>query len=401
MAYQNLLIVIMFVLFYSLSSKPIEKTIFSGPFLALFIGLICGPVVLNIIDIKIDNESFKIVAELALALILFSDASKTHLTVLKKNSAIPIRLLLIGLPLTIVLGMLFGFLIFQGFSWIEVGILATILAPTDAALGKAVVSNKIVPAKIRETLNVESGLNDGISVPILFFFIAFFESLSNGGLNSYYGIQLLLEEIGIGLLVGLSVTFVLIWLVNYSHKKNWISDSWQVIVLIAIALICFIVAQLSGGSGFIACFFGGFLFGTLNHKYKMKKSLFDSLEGFGDTMSLVTWVVFSTYLATLIPQITWEIVLYSALSLTVIRIVPVMLSLINTELKAAEKLFVGWFGPRGLATIVFAIIVLDVNLPNQKTIILTACCTVLMSLILHGFTAVPFIKKLRRAELNN
>jgi len=395
MAYQNLLIVIAFVLLYSLFSKRIEKTVFSGPFLALFVGLIFGPAMLNVIDIKIDSEDYRIIAELALALVLFSDASKTNLTVLKKNAAIPIRLLLIGLPLTILLGMLGGFFLFKDFSWIELGILATMLAPTDAALGKAVVTNPAVPSKIREALNVESGLNDGISVPVLFLFIALFDSISSGGLDSFYGIKLLFQEIGIGLLVGLSVTYVVAKLANYANKNAWISESWQQVVLIALALTCFIVAQISGGSGFIACFAGGFLFGTLHTKFTKKIELFESLESAGDSMSLITWILFSTFLGIVIPQFTWEIVLYALLSLTVIRMLPVMLSLAKTDLSTKESLFIGWFGPRGLATIVFAIIVLDVDSPNIEVILLTTMCTVLFSVVLHGFTAIPFIKRLR------
>jgi len=395
MAYQNLLIVIAFVLLYSLFSKRIEKTVFSGPFLALFVGLIFGPAMLNVIDIKIDSEDYRIIAELALALVLFSDASKTNLTVLKKNAAIPIRLLLIGLPLTILLGMLGGFFLFKDFSWIELGILATMLAPTDAALGKAVVTNPAVPSKIREALNVESGLNDGISVPVLFLFIALFDSISSGGLDSFYGIKLLFQEIGIGLLVGLSVTYVVAKLANYANKNAWISESWQQVVLIALALTCFIVAQISGGSGFIACFAGGFLFGTLHTKFTKKIELFESLESAGDSMSLITWILFSTFLGIVIPQFTWEIVLYALLSLTVIRMLPVMLSLAKTDLSTKESLFIGWFGPRGLATIVFAIIVLDVDSPKIEVILLTTMCTVLFSVVLHGFTAIPFIKRLR------
>ncbi len=395
MAYQNLLVVISFVLLFSLFSKPIEKTVFSGPFLALLIGLLLGPFVLHLIDFQFESEDYKVIAELALALVLFSDASKTNLKVLQKNASIPIRLLLIGLPLTIVLGVLGGLLLFQGFSWIEVGILATMLAPTDAALGKAVVSNEGVPSKIRQSLNIESGLNDGICVPVLFFFIALFDSLSGDSLHSFYGLTLLAEEIGIGLLVGLSITYGFVLIAGYANKKEWITESWQQFVMIALALICFIVAQMCGGSGFIACFAGGFLYGTIYKKYNLGHSLVESVEGAGDTMSLITWIIFGSLILNFTPRFTWEVIAYSVLSLTVIRILPVLLSLVNTGLSGKEKMFIGWFGPRGLATIVFAIIVMDVALPNKDTISLTVACTIMLSVILHGFTAKPFIRSLK------
>ena len=208
MVYQNLLIIALFILFYSLFAKWLERSAFSGPLLALLVGVVLGPLGLNLFQTMVKGEEFKFIAELALALVLFTDASKANLRVLGKNVFLPIRLLLIGLPLTIVFGVLGGYFLFKGYTWIELGILATMLAPTDAALGKAVVSNPAVPVKIRESLNVESGLNDGICVPVLFLLIAFFFSQSGDGLSSFYGLRLLGKEIGIGLLAGCAIAFV-------------------------------------------------------------------------------------------------------------------------------------------------------------------------------------------------
>ena len=176
MVYQNVLIFASFILIYSLLAKRIEKTAITGPFLALTVGIVAGPLLLNLIKIKVGIEGYKIIAELALALVLFTDAANVNIKGLIKHVSVPSRLLFIGLPITIIFGVLCGFLLFKGFSWIELGILATLLAPTDAALGKAVVTNQSVPAKIRESLNVESGLNDGICVPVLFFFIELFNA---------------------------------------------------------------------------------------------------------------------------------------------------------------------------------------------------------------------------------
>jgi len=397
MVYQNLLIIVSFILIFSLFSIRIEKTGISGPILALIIGLVFGPLILDLFDMTLEGEEYRTIAELALALVLFTDASKTNLTMLEKNSKMPIRLLLIGLPLTIIFGLIGGYLLFKGFTWIEAGILATMLAPTDAALGKAVVTNKAVPSKIREALNIESGLNDGISVPVLFLFIALFTTQSGDGLSSLYGLKLLAKEIGIGLLAGLAITFIIVWIAHFSTKRNWITESWQPMVIITLSFTCFTVAQIAGGSGFIACFAGGFLFGTINNKFDLKMNLLDSAEGFGDTISLVTWLIFGSLIITeFFPEFTWEVVIYAVLSLTIIRMVPVFLSLFNTGMSAKEKIFMGWFGPRGLATIVFAIMVVDVQLPHKSTIIITVVCTIMLSVILHGFTANPFIKMLNK-----
>lgn len=393
MVYQNVLIFAAFILIYSLFAKRIEKTVISGPFITIIVGILIGPLVLDLISLKIGSEGYRIIAELALALVLFNDAANTNMRELIKNVSVPVRLLLIGLPLTIVLGMVSGFVIFKGFSWIELGILATLLAPTDAALGKPVVANPSVPPKIKESLNVESGLNDGICVPVLFFFIALFSSQSGENLSLTYGLILFAEEIGIGLITGLAIIFVADKMIHYSEKHEWISKSWMRVVIIVLAFTCFTAAQLAGGSGFIACFTGGLLYSVINRKYKHE--LLEASEGAGDTLSMLTWFIFgSVVIAGNIESFTWEVIIYALLSLTLIRMIPVLLSLINTGIPWKDKLFISWFGPRGLASIVFAIIVFDVPLPHKETIILTAVCTTLLSVISHGFTANPFIRRL-------
>lgn len=395
MVYQNILVFASFILIYSLIAKALERTNISGPFLTIVIGLVTGPLLLNLINLNVGIENYRVIAELALALVLFNDASNTNFRELIKNVSIPARLLLIGLPLTIIFGMVGGYIIFKGFSWIELGILATLLAPTDAALGKAVVTNPSVPTKIRESLNVESGLNDGICVPVLFLFIELFSAQTGEGLKFPFGLILFAEEIGIGLIAGLVITFVTDRMVHYAENHGGISKTWKTVVIIALAFSCFAAAQLAGGSGFIACFTGGLLYGAINRKYK--HDLLQASEGAGDTLSTLTWIIFgSVVIASTVKFFTWEVVVYALLSLTIIRMVPVLLSLISSGISGKERLFISWFGPRGLASIVFAIIIFDVGLPHKETIILTAVCTILLSIILHGFTANPFISILNK-----
>jgi len=397
MVYQNLLVFVLFILVYGLIAKRIEKTAISGPFLAVVVGLLAGPLVLDLIDLKLGIENYRVIAELTLALVLFTDASNTDIRVLIKNVTIPSRLLLIGLPLTIALGIMGGKLLFNGFSWIELGILSTLLAPTDAALGKPVVTNSRVPSRIRESLNVESGLNDGICVPVLFLLMALFSAQTGEGIGFRDGLLLFAEEIGIGLAFGLGVTFIMDRVIHYSENHGWISKSWRTILIIALSFLCFTTAQLAGGSGFIACFTGGLLYSAINRKYK--HDLLEEAEGAGDTLSMFTWIIFgSVVIAENLRFFTWNIIVYAFLSLTVIRMLPVIISLINTGLTRKEKLFISWFGPRGLASIVFAIIIFDIGLPHKGTIILTAACTILLSIILHGITANPFIRRLDKEK---
>ena len=392
--YQYLVLLSFFILAYSLFSKHLDKTIFTGPIIALCIGIIMCPQILNLVDIQIKSEGYQFLAELALALVLFTDASKTNLMFLRKSMAVPARLLLIGLPLTMLFGFIGGILIFKGFSWIEVGLLAVMLAPTDAALGKAVVTNPIVPERIRNTLNVESGLNDGICVPALFLLMAFFTTESVDTINVQYGLSLFGKEIGLGLIAGLGLTYVADRLMDVAFKKGYISESWKPILIIALAFGCFSLAQTIGGSGFIACFCGGILFGISGKPHKME--LVEAAEGAGDTLSLVTWLIFgSVVIIAYLPFLSWKVCAYAILSLTIIRIIPVLISLVNTRFTLREKLFIGWFGPRGLATIVFAIMVVEIDLPNEPTIILTVVCTVLFSILAHGISANPLIRSFK------
>jgi len=301
---------------------------------------------------------------------------------------------LIGLPLTLLIGFGVGVLVFDGLTLLEPAILATMLAPTDAALGKAVVTNESVPSRIREGLNQESGLNDGICVPVLLLLLAVAAQPGEHGF-SRMALELLAGQIGVGVVVGLALTLFGAWLFRLCKLQGWISDSWRQIAVPAIAVACFALAQRLGGSGFIAVFSGGLPFGWLAKQHK--HTLLLAAEGTGDTLALITWVVFgAVVIARAANYITWPIVLYAVLSLTLIRMLPVFLALPGLGLSAKEKLFVGWFGPRGLASIVFGVIVLDAQLPGGVTLVATVVCTILLSIVAHGLSAGPLAAALKK-----
>jgi len=292
--------------------------------------------------------------------------------------------------LTILIGLGAGVFLLDSLTLFEAAVLATMLAPTDAALGKAVVTNESVPNDIRQGLNVESGLNDGICVPILFVFLALAQGQAGENGTLLLTVELLAEEIGIGLAVGLSVTALCSVLLNRFAARGLVTQSWRQLPVVALATVCFTTAQSLGGSGFIAAFAGGMLFGGMIREHKHKLLL--AAEGTGDTLSLITWVAFGALVVgNAYEQLTWQVVLYALLSLTVIRMLPVFLSLHGTHLRTDEKLFAGWFGPRGLASIVFGIIVLNAHLPGGDTIGITVAVTVVLSVILHGVSANPLV----------
>jgi NhaP-type Na+/H+ or K+/H+ antiporter len=394
--YETIALMAVFIFIYSIISGGIERTPINGAVVFTAFGLIFGPMFLGLLDLRADTEGLRLLAELTLALVLFIDASNADLGVLKKNVNMPRRLLLVGLPMTILLGFIFGVVIFEDLALFEIAVLATLLAPTDAALGKAVVSDKSVPPEIRESLNVESGLNDGICVPILFVFLALATGANEaGGSISMLVVKLVLEEIGIGIAVGVGVTLLGAYFMKYCAKRGWITQTWRQLPVIALAITSFSLAQFIGGSGFIACFVGGILFGGIAKD--LKHGLLLAAEGTGDTMALITWVVFgAAVVGQKISYFSWEVLAYAVLSLTVIRMLPVFLSLSGSNLRTSEKLFLGWFGPRGLASIVFAVIVFNHDLPGGNTIVLTAACTIILSILGHGLSANRLIAALAK-----
>jgi len=391
--YQDLVILAVFTFFYSTVAGAIERTWIGGAIIFTAFGLLIGPVGLDLISFKADAETIRTLAELTLALVLFTDAAGADLAVLRKTEALPTRLLLIGLPLTILLGFGVALLFFPKLSLLEVALLATMLAPTDAALGKAVVTNETVPASVRQGLNVESGLNDGICVPILFVFLTLATGKAGEGGTWQLALMLVVKEIGIGLAAGLLLTLVAGWLLKFAWQRRWLTETWIQIPMIALALVCFAAAQLAGGSGFIAAFSGGLLFGALAKKYR--EDFLRAAEGTGDTMALITWVIFgSALVGRAIGHFNWAILVYAILSLTLIRMLPVFFALAGLNVSTEEKLFIGWFGPRGLASIVFAVIVVNANLPNSGPIAMTVVCTIMLSIVAHGVSANPWARGL-------
>ena len=395
--YIELAIFALFVFCYSLVSSRVERAPASGPIVFVAAGFLMGPLVLAWFDGNVSRSELRVLADLTLALILFIDAANADLAILKRQFRIPSRMLLVGLPGVIFLGTVTAAFLFDTLSLFEAAILGTMLAATDAALGKAVVTNEAVPKQIREGLNFESGLNDGLCVPILFVFIALAIGTGSEGGGTMAALKLVFQELGIGLAVGLGLTAVGLRALKWCHDQGWVTDIWKQVTVVALAIACFAVAQSLHGSGYIAAFTGGLLFG-----FKAKEAthrLVLASEGTGETLALMTWFVFgATVIGQSFQYFTWEMLVYALLSLTVIRMLPVFLSLSGTGESTASKLFLGWFGPRGLASIVFAIIVVNKGVPEGKFIGMVVVLTVLLSLIAHGVSANPLARLLGKKE---
>jgi NhaP-type Na+/H+ or K+/H+ antiporter len=386
--YLDLSIVAVFALVYSVIAGRVERLPLSGPIVFTIFGLVCGPLGLGILNLDITAESLRTLAELTLAVMLFTDAAGVGLQAFERNWMIPGRLLLIGLPATILLGIAAGRLALPGLPLLEITVLAVMLAPTDAALGSSVVSNPKVPFEIREGLEVESGLNDGLCVPVLFLVLAMAAGEASGIGSVGLAVRLAVEQIGIGIAVGL-VTAALGWRgIAIAVERGRMARTWQQVPVVALALSCFAVAQVLGGSGFIAAFCGGLLFGGAARR-KTDEYLVTS-TAVGNILALVTWVVFgAAVVSRTIDAFSWPVLAYAVLSLTVVRMVPVLVSLVGSGISFEGKLFMGWFGPRGLASIVFAVIVVDRQVFGAETLGAVVACTVLLSILAHGVSATP------------
>jgi len=381
-----------FVFAYSLVAVRLDRSPLSAAMVAVFCGLIAGPAGLGMVNLGIRDHGMKLLAELTLAIVLFTDSSKANLSVLRRFEEIPVRLLLIGLPLTILFGAGLGAVLFPQFQILEMTLLATMLAPTDAALGKPVITNREVPTPVRESLNVESGLNDGICVPIVLLFLALTAGEAKGWDIVQLATWLPVQAIGVGVIAGVMLGVMGSSALRMASNRNWIRGSWLDVPTTALAILCFSFAQYFGGSGFIASFVGGMTFGALTKSHK--HAVLEAAESVGDTLALLTWFVFGAVLLSVpLRELNANMLVYAILSLTVIRMVPVLVSVMGLGLKLETKLFLGWFGPRGLASLVFAMMMRHEHaLPHANMLMTIVSWTIFISIIAHGVSANPLAK---------
>ncbi len=369
-------------------SKRLSGSPITPAMVFVSIGLLVGPRVLDEINIASTSSTERALAEATLALVLFSDASSIDLGALRRGASVPLRLLGIGLPLTIALGALAAAVIFGELTFWEAVIVGVVLAPTDAALGQAVVTEPRLPTRIRQGLNVESGLNDGICVPLLFAAVAAAD-VQSGISGGRTGITLLLEEVGYGIVGGVVAALVIGAVVVYAGRKDLIAGAWRPVIPAAGAVLAYGTASALDGSGFIAAFVGGMVFrGVINRDPGEMNRL---TEEVGGVLSGVTFLVFGAILlGPALGELSWELALYAVLSLTVVRMVPVAIAMLDFHPRLPTLGFLGWFGPRGLASIVFAVIVIeDSQLPHEHLIVLAVYLTVGLSVFAHGLTAAP------------
>lgn len=376
-------------------SRRLSGTAVTPAMLFVTIGLLVGPRVLDGVDLSSRSSTVRALAEATLALVLFADASRIDLRELRREVGVPLRLLGFGLPLTIALGALAAAAIFDQLTVGEALILGVILAPTDAALGQTVVTEPSVPARIRQGLNIESGLNDGICVPLLFAAVAAADVESNIS-SGRRAATLLLEEIGYGAMGGVAAGLLIAVIVIQAGRRDLITGPWRQVIPAAGAALAYGTATALDGSGFIAAFVAGITFRALLGRDPDDLNLLT--EEVGGVLNGVTFLFFGAILlGPALGDLSWRLVLYALLSLTIVRMLPVAIAMWRSRARVPTLGFLGWFGPRGLASIVFAVIVIEESqLPQEQTIVLAIYLTVGVSVFAHGLTAAPLAERYAR-----
>jgi sodium/hydrogen antiporter len=374
---------------YALLARRLDRLSISAPIVFVATGLVLGPNVAGLLDLRIDQGTTLELTEVTLALLLFADASTIELRKVEGDAGLPSRLLGVGLPLTIALGALVARALFPQGGWAVAALVATILAPTDAALGMAVVTNRAVPARIRRALNVESGLNDGIATPFVTLFLALTISEGHDGGSWLTDAG---SEIALALAAAIVAGGVGGRLAAASRERGWTSATSEQLAALALALLAFEGSVAIGGNGFVAAFAAGLLFNASS-----RGQLREAVE-FTETAALFAsffvWTVFGVIFVgpVLTGDFHWTAVFYAVLSLTLIRMVPVFLSLVQTGLRRDTVAFIAWFGPRGLASVVFTLMAVEelqeAGLPPDP-LVEVATWTILLSVVAHGLSAGP------------
>jgi NhaP-type Na+/H+ or K+/H+ antiporter len=387
MSASDLAIVAALVFAWGMLSARLERFDVTAPITFVLAGLLLTHGPLAPLGFAPSHELVKDLAEVTLVLVLFSDASRVGLRDLRADTGLCVRLLGIGLPLTIGLGTLLALALFHGMSiWLAL-LVGAALAPTDAALGAGMMVNPAVPARIRRLVNVESGLNDGIATPFVLVAVA------GAGHVAGIGPGEAVAELVLGVLIGAAVGGAGGFLVKAARRRGWAEGGFAGSAILALAVCAYACALALHGNGFIAAFVGGLAFGAIGGR--RGERLMPFVEETGSLVSLLVWLAFGAVaVVPAVESLTWQTLVYALASLTVIRMVPVAVALTGERLGRAAVAFVGWFGPRGLASVVFALIALeDLGQHAAGPAVSVITLTVLLSVIAHGATADPLARR--------
>ncbi|MDT0618610.1 sodium:proton antiporter [Salinisphaera sp. P385] len=391
LGFGDIALILLGVIAFAALSRRLETSMVTLPMVFAAFGWLIGQGGAELVPMHAEHEIIHTIAEITLILVLFADASRVDLRALRSHYAIPARMLLVGMPLTILLGTLLAHWVTPDASWAVALLVAAILTPTDAALGQTVVTSPAIPPRLRQGINVESGLNDGLALPVVM--IAAIISAQGTG-TVVEGVPdnvvvFALMQVVLGPLAGVVIGYLFARMLDAAINARFITTPFQGIYFLATAFLAFVAAELAGGNGLIAAFVGGLVFG---HTLRSSTTFISEfMEGEGQLLTMFTFLIFGAVMVPLgIEHVTWKTVVLAIAYLSVIRVLPVWLSLAGSGLSSYEKIFLGWFGPRGLASILFALLILErFAIPGGDEILSCVVLTVMLSIVLHGVSANP------------
>lgn len=378
---------------YSLFSKAIGRSFLTLPILFTALGFALAEPLKDALPAAVIHEGKKGLAEITLILVLFADASHVRFRKLLMEWKIPTRMLVLGLPLTIALGTVVAYWL-NPTSGLAVALLtAAVLTPTDAALGQAVVNSPDVPDHLGQTINVESGLNDGLVLPFVLTGAILAASTLGEAHTGGLAFEALTEVI-LGPLAGVAAGWSAAKAMDWAENRDFMQEAAGAVVFLMTAFAAYTVAVAIHGNGFIAAFVAGMVFGnTYRHNIHF---ISEFMEGAGQILTMAAFLVFGAFLLPDgLAHAGLNTVILAILFLTVVRMLPIFLSLIGSGLPMREKLFLGWFGPRGLASILFTLLMMDqFDFPNEAELLACVSLTVGLSIHLHGVSSTPLASRI-------
>jgi NhaP-type Na+/H+ or K+/H+ antiporter len=378
------------VVLFALAAERLGRSVITGPLVFTAIGLLIGPEATNLVDLDLDTEAVELLLTTALAVVLFVDATHINVRALRRGATTPARLLLIGFPAMLAAGFVAGVAVFPAISLVAVAAIATVLAPTDAALGQAVISNPKVPLGIRQCLSVESGLNDGLALPVLFTVIAIGQA-EEADEPARVLLEHLAREIGFGLVAGIAVGVLTVLAIRAADRLG-LAPSAAAVGLAsfgALAVAAGLALALEG-SLMIGAFVVGIIVGPTVSRRGPGAHVFG--ENLAEVLTMLSFIVFGgVILSSELDSLSWQVALYAVLSLAVLRPLTVLLATVDDHDTPATIAFIGWFGPRGLASILFVATISgdSPEFPDLPMITSVMTWTVLLSIVAHGLTAWP------------
>ena len=394
------LVLAILVLAYAVVSEQVNRRFIAPALIFMLIGMALGPFGLHLLDAGPGTEGYTVLAQLALALILFNQAAELRLDRIQMHGPVTLRLLVVGIPLTILLGTLTAALLLPVLPWWEAVCLGAIVAPTEAALIEALLKDSRIPERVRHALSVESGFYDGFALAVLLIALGLASQQESGDPHKHWAWFIFTTEV-VSLVVGAVVGLIGALVVRWSRRREWMTDTWAQLATLALAFVCFALGEWFQGSGFVAAFTGGLTFSFVSRRKTDDELPTQVADASAQLLELMVFAMFGSFaLIDGWQRADWRIVLFAVIAVFGVRMVSVLISLIGTGMPMPSRLFIGWFGPRGIGTVVLGLLVInrgDIQSGDEIGTVVVVAVT--LSLVLHSVTTAPGIRRLATSRL--